>query len=181
MPELSTATINDLSESGPKRGSRRRWLIWALVAFTVVISLIKLPASWPDVMGYMQPFWLLLVTLYWSINIPRSVGLLLPWLAGLILDISTNALLGQHALALVMTCFLAQKSYLQLRSVGWLLQSVAIMVFAIIYEIQILWIDLLIERETFNPWRWLPLATTVILWTPVFALQRHIQQRLGIR
>lgn len=183
MSNLTSASLSELHETerGPQRGAQRRWAVWLLTAIMIIFTLIKLPDAWPTWVGLAQPVWLLLVLLYWSIAIPRSVGLLLPWIAGLILDVSTNALLGQHALALTISVFLAQKSYLQLRNLGQFMQFAAIAVFIVIYAAILFWIDMLISPENLNIWRWLPILTTAACWPAAFLLQRFLRRRWRVR
>lgn len=183
MANLTPTSIHELHETerGPQHGAQRRWIIWLLTGLMVVFTLIKLPDGLHDLIGLAQPIWLLLVLLYWSIAIPRSVGLLLPWLAGLIIDVSTNAPLGQHALALTTTVFLAQKGYLQLRNLGNVMQLIVIIVLLTFYQLQLLWIDMLISRDNLSIWRGLPILTTTMLWPLAFILQRALRHQWRIR
>lgn len=169
---------------GAQTGAQRRWLIWLLTGLMLVISLIELPTNWLEAsfnLQYLQPVWILLVLLYWSMAIPRAVGLLLPWLAGLALDVSTNSLLGQHAFAIVLPAFLAQKSYLQLRNLGLLAQMLVIGLLVSIYQIQLFWVDTIVAPDTLSWSRLLPVVSTTLLWPFFFWWQRSIRRRWKIR
>lgn len=54
----------------------------------------------PSVPLYQQyaPQWLLLTVLYWCIREPHSVGLVVAWVSGLVMDVATVGLLGANAL-----------------------------------------------------------------------------------
>ncbi len=62
-------------------------------SFVVALVLEMLPwGSWP------MPEFLALVLVFWNVFQPRRVGIALAWLLGLVMDVHSGALLGQHAL-----------------------------------------------------------------------------------
>ncbi len=62
-------------------------------SFVVALVLEMLPwGSWP-----MTEF-LALVLVFWNVFQPRRVGIALAWLLGIVMDVHSGALLGQHAL-----------------------------------------------------------------------------------
>lgn len=88
---------------------KRRFI--ALTFFLgLLVELIPLPAGstrWlPDLIG--------LVLLYWVINQPRRVGVGTAFFVGLIADVTTAGLFGQHALAYSLTAYFALKRQRQL-------------------------------------------------------------------
>ena len=70
-------------------------LLSAFIA--LIFQVVPLPA-W---LSIVRPAFLVIVVLYWSIAAPRAGGLFLPFLCGLALDVFRGAVLGEHALALV--------------------------------------------------------------------------------
>lgn len=81
---------------------KRRFILFSFV-FAILIELIPLPhgsTRWlPDFIG--------MLILYWVINQPRRVNIGTAFLLGLVADISTAGLFGQHALAYSITAYLA--------------------------------------------------------------------------
>ena len=62
-------------------------------SFVVALVLEMLPwGSWP------MPEFLALVLVFWNVFQPRRVGIALAWLLGIVMDVHSGALLGQHAL-----------------------------------------------------------------------------------
>lgn len=80
------------------RPVKRRFIFFTLLIATLV-TLCPLPwgiETWfPDVIG--------LLLLYWAINQPRQVNTATAFLMGLVADIVSDSLLGQHALAYTVT------------------------------------------------------------------------------
>lgn len=74
----------------------------AMIATTVIGALIleMLPwGQWP------MPDFVALVLVFWNVFQPRRIGLLLAWLLGLVMDVHSGSLLGQHALAYSLLSF----------------------------------------------------------------------------
>jgi rod shape-determining protein MreD len=80
----------------------KRRFITLTFALALLMELLPLPIGstrWlPDFVG--------LLLLYWAINQPSRVGIGMGFLIGLIVDVSTNSLFGQHALAYSVTTYL---------------------------------------------------------------------------
>ncbi|MGC9457948.1 MAG: rod shape-determining protein MreD [Halothiobacillaceae bacterium] len=79
---------------------------WPTIAASLAAALILTLAPLPREIGVFAPQWLLLVVLFWSIERPERVGLVLAWSMGLLLDIGTHALLGSNALLFVLAAAL---------------------------------------------------------------------------
>ena len=75
------------------------------MALTLVLALLFNLLPWGDITG--MPDMLALVLTFWCIHQPRKVGIGTAWLLGLVMDASTGALLGQHALAYAVLAFAA--------------------------------------------------------------------------
>ncbi|NDV11298.1 rod shape-determining protein MreD [Crenobacter caeni] len=97
--------------------------VWLTLAIALLLELVPLPVGrarfMPDFVG--------LLVLYWAINQPRLVGVGTAFTAGLIADIATAGLFGQHALAYSATCYLAQYRQRQLVMLGLGQQSLVVL------------------------------------------------------
>ena len=88
---------------------KRRFIFMTLL-LAVLVEMIPLPhgsTRW-------LPDFISLVLLYWVINQPRRVNVGLAFLMGLVADITTAGMLGQHALAYSVTAYLALSRQRQL-------------------------------------------------------------------
>ena len=94
------------------------------ISFALALLLDLMP------FGTSAVFWLpeftALVLLYWTINRPQSIGITAAFITGLLIDIGTAGLLGQHALAYMLMIFTVKKYQRQitLHSYDW--QAVAV-------------------------------------------------------
>lgn len=77
-----------------------RGMIYLSLAMAFVLQLMP----WS---GWWRPECVLLVLLYWLLRAPHLCGIASAWLVGLMLDLVTGVLFGQHALAFTLTAFLA--------------------------------------------------------------------------
>lgn len=63
-------------------------------SFAVALVLELLPWG-----GLPMPNFLALMLVFWNVFQPRRIGIALAWLLGIVMDVHSGALLGQHALA----------------------------------------------------------------------------------
>ncbi len=75
------------------------------MALTLVLALLFNLLPWGSLEAV--PDMLALVLTFWCIHQPRRIGIATAWVAGLLMDASTGALLGQHALAYAVLAFAA--------------------------------------------------------------------------
>lgn len=72
-----------------------RWLSIALAFFIMIIPM----AEW---LAALRPFVLALVMMFWILETPRKMGLGRVFLIGLLLDLASFAMLGEHAFRLLL-------------------------------------------------------------------------------
>lgn len=77
----------------PQRGG-----LVILLSFILAFLLTVLPL--PDWARFYRPQWSTLVLIYWTLASPYRVGVGIGWATGIVIDVITGTLLGQHALAL---------------------------------------------------------------------------------
>lgn len=75
------------------------------IALSLVLALLFNLLPWGDLVAV--PDLLALVLTFWCVHQPRKIGIGTAWLLGLVMDASTGALLGQHALAYAVLAFAA--------------------------------------------------------------------------
>ncbi len=67
-----------------------------MITASFIIALVLEMLPWG---GWLVPDFLALVLVFWNVFQPRRVGIALAWLLGVVMDVHSGALLGQHALA----------------------------------------------------------------------------------
>ena len=131
---------------------------------TLALVLLLALVPMPDMLSAARPLWVPATALFWVLAAPRVFGLMACWCCGLVLDVLYGAPLGEHALALAVAAYLV----IRLRETLWALprmQQAALMlpVFAA-YAFILFWVDGAISAAADPLWRWLPVATTTLLW-----------------
>src|SRR5690606_34433399 len=104
------------------RRPSRLWILPLSVLAALLLGLLPLPAP---VQG-LRPYWLALVVAYWVIEEPGHAGLGFAFLVGVIADLVSGSLLGEHALRLVVMAFILQRFRAQLRFFPLAQQALAI-------------------------------------------------------
>ncbi|HEU4619373.1 MAG TPA: rod shape-determining protein MreD [Gammaproteobacteria bacterium] len=134
--------------------------------FALVLAVVPLPNG----IAPFRPSWVGVALLYWTLVAPESYGLLTAFLCGLALDTLTGALLGQHALALVLIVYLAQRFYLQLRAFPASQLAATIAVLLGLYEFVLFWIDGVAGRSVPAVMRLWPIVSGTVLWFLVWSV-----------
>lgn len=146
-----------------------------LLSFVAAFALTLLPL--PQWAQALRPEWVALVLIYWCTTAPQRVGVGVGWSAGLLLDVTRDALLGQYALSFAVVAYLAVKLHQHMRALP--LAQQAPLVLALIVAAQAL--VLLIKGVTGQPvWGigyWLPTLSSALLWPAVVVALRGMHQR----
>ncbi|MFT5549359.1 MAG: rod shape-determining protein MreD [Candidatus Azotimanducaceae bacterium] len=109
------------------------------LSFAIGLLLLILPL--PDGIRIYRPDWLALIIIYWSMALPKYVGLWTALIIGLFVDSLLGTLLGQHALALVVITYLNLNLHLRIRVLSLVQQSVYVFGLLLINQTIIFWID----------------------------------------
>ena len=79
-----------------KRTTLGRTPTTAMINGSFAIALVLELLPWG---GLPMPNFLALMLVFWNVFQPRRIGIALAWLLGIVMDVHSGALLGQHALA----------------------------------------------------------------------------------
>lgn len=158
--------------------SRDNWLAYliALVG-ALALSVVPLPAS----VAPFRPDWVAVLMLYWVLISPRRLGLFTAFWMGLALDALTGALLGQHALALLLIVYLSQRFYLRVRVFPASQLTVTAVALLAFYEFLLFWIDGVAGRTVPIMERWAPLVSGLVLWVVLLAFVERGRQSAEAR
>jgi rod shape-determining protein MreD len=141
-------------------------LVYATALIALMLSVLPLPQMvlmvWPNL--------LVLVVLYWSTMTPRAGGMLIGFLAGLILDLLNGSQLGQHAFALSFVTYLAIRLHLLTRAKPIFEQTIFVAVALFVYEATLWAIDGFSNHYTGGWTRWVHIATGTALWPLIVGL-----------
>lgn len=148
------------------------------LSLTVALLLTTLPL--PEQLRVMRPDWVLLVLIYWAMALPHRVGVGIGWLMGLINDVLTGMLLGQHALAYCLVIFLTLKLHQRLRLYPLWQQAQSILVLLTLGQLLLLWINGMIGRPIHSWWYWAPSVIGALLWPILFIFLRGLRRAFRV-
>jgi rod shape-determining protein MreD len=149
-----------------------------LISLVVALFLTILP--WPTWAEEFRPQWLAMTLIYWSLALPNRVGVFWGWLAGLTLDVVSGTVLGQHALSLSVTTYLAVELHPRIRVFPLLQQAVSVWVLLLVERLLSLWVIGATGQPTPTLWYWMPTFVGMLLWPWVFILLRDVRRRFAV-
>lgn len=154
---------------------------WWLVPATVALALMLVMVPLPEPVEPLRPDWVSLVVIYWAIALPQRFGLIFAWVCGLLLDVTTGALLGQHALGLVLVAAIALRLHQRLRVFPVPHQAVVVVLLLLFKQVLVLWTNGVAGRAPEDLWLYMlaPL-TALVVWPLVFVILRNLRRRYGV-
>lgn len=155
----------------------RWWLIPLTLAVALMLAMVPLPESVAPV----RPDWVTLVALYWAMALPRRFGLTFAWIAGILLDVSQGALLGQNALGAVIVVAFALQYHQRLRVAPIAQQALIVTLLLLFKQALVIWTSGLAGRAPEAPWLYFaaPL-TALIFWPLLFVVLRDLRRRYQV-
>ena len=142
-----------------------RLLPWGTLIFALLLSVLPLP----ELIVSFRPDWVAMALIYWSLAMPGRFGFLAAFWLGLVLDTLYGALLGQHALALLVVTYVVRHFYLRIRVFPIWQMSITVLAMLALYEFILFWIDGVAARTVPPIDRWAPPLTGALLWPLVFS------------
>ena len=154
---------------------------WLMPALSLMLALTLAVVPLPGLIVAFRPDWVVIVLLYWSLISPRRYGLLTAFWMGLALDTLSGALLGQHALALLLVVYLSQHFHLRIRAFPVSQIALSVMGLLSVYEFELFWIDGIVGRTVPLIERWAPVISGTIVWVIILAFVDRGSQQAGAR
>jgi len=152
-------------------------LNFLVIPFTLLIGLMLLILPLPDWAQTYRPDWVALILIYWSMALPKKIGLWVAFFTGLLVDVTQGTLLGQHSMALVMVIFINLNLYQRIRVLSLPRQALYVMVLLIINQIALVLIEGMLQRSTPVMAFFGPPLTGMLMWPWLFILLRDIRRK----
>lgn len=150
---------------------------WLLIIVSMIIALLLTLLPLPHWAEWYRPHWVALISLYWVTFAPNRVSIGSVWLLGLLLDIASSTILGEHALALAISCFFAAKWYRQIRMFP-LHQQAGVMCLLIWVYLTVIFLIQGIQGYHINYMGyWLSCLTSALIWPLVIMILSYYQRR----
>lgn len=145
-----------------------------LLSFIAAFILSMLPL--PQILQSVRPEFVLLVLIYWCIALPNRVGVGIAWVAGLVFDVSTDSLLGQHALTFALVAYLAIQLHQRIRIFPIWQQALTIFIFMMLQGTITLWINGMLGDAPPLSVFILPAISTALFWPIAYLLMRQVRR-----
>ena len=150
-----------------------------VVSFVAAMLLTIVPL--PDSLRTLRPDWVGLTLIFWALVLPYRVSVGSGFLAGLLLDVLNGTLLGEHALSLSVIAYLCVRLHQRIRVYPMWQQALTVMVFLILHQLLILWIDSIIGRPAPALGYWLPSLVGAALWPFIFHLLTSLRINFSVQ
>lgn len=154
---------------------------WLTPTLTLIGALVLSALPLPDAVVAFRPDWAVVVLLYWSLIAPRRYGLLTALWMGLALDTLSGALLGQHALALLIVVYLSQRFYLRIRVFPVSQLAVTVVLLLSMYQFTLFWIDGIAGRTVPLIERWGPVLSGAVVFALILTAFERRRQAAAAR
>lgn len=148
-----------------------------IVIPTLIFALMLHMWPLPEWLEYARPEWMTLVLLYWALAMPERVGVTIAFFAGLLIDVTQGAILGQHAVGLVIIVFVVQLEYQRIRVFSLAQQAMVVFLLLIIKQVLTLWVTGIVGQAPDLSLYFLPSLVGAIIWPWLFLILRDLRRR----
>lgn len=155
---------------------RRTWVILISLAVALLLTIFPLP-QWGE---ELRPQWVALALIYWNLAVPERVGVFWAWTVGLVLDVTTGTVLGQHALSLSVISWLAVELHKRIRVFPIMQQAASVWILLLVERLLSMWVMGATGRPTPSPFYWMPTFIGMLLWPGVVVLLRGLRRRFAV-
>lgn len=153
----------------------------SVIFFTLLVSLVLSILPMPEGLQLYRIQWTALVLIYWSMAVPERVGVGISFVAGLLLDILTGTLLGQHALGLSVIGFVTIKTHKRVRVFPLWQQSLFVVALLLVERLLFFWVDGTIGRPAQTAESWIAPLLGGLIWPWMFIILRDLRRRFHVR
>ena len=158
MSKPKSKIVNSAKKSRRNQATLPSFLFSILIA--LVLTLLPLPSN---IEPY-RPEWLLLFLIFWVVRKPETYGLGVVWILGLVLDVIRGALLGQHALGFIISCYLCQQFHQRAHLFSMPQQCILIPLTLLPHFILSYLVYGILDQAP-NGWHyWLPIVSSTLIW-----------------
>jgi len=152
-----------------------------IAILTIIIAFMLTLIQLPDWATDFKPDWVALVIMYWAMALPDKIGVTVAWFAGLMLDISHGAIIGQHAVGLVVIVYVIHMQHQKLRVGSLLQQSIIILLLLLFNQLLVLWVYGIVGNTPESSMYFMPSLVGAALWPWVYYILRDLRRKFIYR
>lgn len=156
---------------------QRVFLIALSFLLAITLTIVPIPA-WAL---WLRPLWVPMTLCCWVLLFPELVGLGVAFSVGIILDVLSMTLLGEHALILCVIAFMMAKLQRRLQNLPTPQHAVAIFWMMTFYQVGHYWIQAMVNHTPGTWLYWLPILSSVLIWLPLYSTCRSLSRSEGLR
>jgi rod shape-determining protein MreD len=147
---------------------------------TILVALLLTVLPLPTWAQMFRPQWYTLVLIYWTLALPERVGVGVGWLVGIILDVLTGTLLGQHALSLALIAFITYQMHQRVRLFPLWQQSLTVLALLLIERLVSMWVMGAVSQPPPTLLYWAPPLVGMFLWPWVYIILRDLRRKFQV-
>lgn len=151
-------------------------IIWLTFGIALLLTILPLP-EWARPL---RPQWVSLVLIYWCLALPHRISVGTGFTLGLLLDVLTGTLLGQHALGLSLVAYLAVQLHARIRVFPLWQQALAVLVLLTMEQILSFWVIAIIGQRPPELQYWAIPLIGALLWPWTFVTLRNIRRHFKV-
>ncbi len=155
---------------------RGLWIVWLTFAFALMLAILPLP----DWARPYRPQWVTLTLIYWCLALPHRISVGTGFGLGILLDVLTGTLLGQHAMGLSLIAFIAVQLHARIRVFPLWQQALAILLLLTIDHMLSLWVMGASGRTPPGLLYWVVPVVGAVLWPWVFVTLRNLRRHFRV-
>jgi len=152
-----------------------------IAVLTIIIAFMLTIIHLPEWAINFRPDWVSLVIIYWAMALPDKIGVNVAWFAGLMLDISHGAIIGQHALGLVIVIYIVNLQHQKLRVGSLFQQSIIILFLLLLNQTLVLWVYGIVGNTPETNLYFMPSLVGAVLWPWVYFILRDLRRKFIYR
>jgi rod shape-determining protein MreD len=148
-----------------------------IIVMSVLLAMIFMLMPLPEGLRYFRPEWVLLTLMYWTMALPRRVGVGYAWLVGLFMDVLLGGTLGILAFAYALVIYLILHFHLQLRQFPLWQQALSLMSLILLVHV----VTVVMTTKITGWHAWLPAIISTVLWPIIYIFLRGVRRTFHVR
>ena len=150
--------------------------ILATLLIAMALAILPMPA-WAI---WFRPAWVLMVLIYWGMSVPHRVSVGVAWFTGLVVDLMSGTVLGEHALAYTVVIYLVGRLHMRLRLYPLTQQALTVFMLVLLYQLIIFIIQGFVGEAPSHYLYWMAALSSMLLWPWLYIILRDYRRWLHI-
>jgi len=141
---------------------------WGYIIITVILAVLLTVIPLPVNVRNVWPDWISLLVIYWVLVLPSHLGVAFGWMNGLLEDIISFTLLGEHAISKALLGTVVAIGHKKMRLFNTLLMMFVVLILESLSIGITSLVNMLALDTPVDILLWQPALTTALVW-PIFS------------